>query len=70
MNYPKIISARAIDDHSLLVEFDNHQKKKYDLNSLLDKGMFSPLKNTALFRAVKVNVGGYAVVWRNDIDDQ
>ncbi len=27
MNYLKIISATAIDDHSLLVEFDDHQKK-------------------------------------------
>ncbi len=68
MNHPKIISAIAIDDHSLLVEFDNHQKKTYDINPLLEKEMFTPLRNAALFRAVRVDVGGYAVVWRKDID--
>ena len=39
MNYPKIKSAQAIDSHSLLVEFDNSQKKKYDINRLLDREM-------------------------------
>ena len=68
MSHPKIISAFAIDDHSLLVEFDNHQKKTYDINPLLEKEMFAPLRNTALFRAVRMAVGGYAVVWRKDID--
>lgn len=68
MNHPKIISARAIDDHSLLVEFDNHQTIAYDINPLLEKEMFAPLKNSALFRDVRVDIGGYAVVWRNDID--
>ncbi len=68
MNHPKIISATAIDDHSLLVEFDNHQKKTYDIKPLLEKEMFAPLKNAALFNAVKVDVGGYAVIWQKDID--
>jgi len=63
MNHPKIISAKAIDDHSLLVEFDNHQKKTYDINPLLEKETFAPLRNAALFRAVRVDVGGYEVVW-------
>jgi len=31
MKHPKIESAHAIDNHTLLVEFDNHQKKKYDV---------------------------------------
>lgn len=68
MNYPKIVSAKAIDNRSLLIEFDNHQRKSYDITRLLDNEMFYPLKNEALFRAVKVDVGGYAVVWRSDID--
>ena len=68
MNHPKIINASAIDDHSLLVEFDNYQKKTYDITPLLEKKMFAPLKNAALFRDVRVDVGGYAVVWRKDID--
>lgn len=68
MQYPKIKSASAIDSHTLLVEFDNGEKKKYDISPLMSKEMFAPLNNTALFKAVKVEQGGYAVVWNSDID--
>lgn len=68
MQYPKIKSAMAIDDHTLLIEFNNSQKKKYDVAPLLSKEMFFPLRNPALFKAVKVEQGGYAVVWNGNID--
>ena len=68
MNPPKILSATAVDDHTLVVEFDNKQKKKYDVTPLLKRTMFAPLKNPALFRAVKVEPGGYAVMWNDSID--
>jgi len=68
MNHPKIKSAKAIDDHTLEIEFDNNQKKKYDASPLFEQDLFSPLKNQALFRAVKVDSGGYAVLWNEDID--
>ena len=68
MKYPKIKYARAIDDHTLLIEFDNKQIKKYDINQLLENERFFLLKNPAFFKAVKVDQGGYAVVWNNNID--
>ena len=68
MTYPKIQSASTVDDHTLLIEFDNHQVKKYDITPLLKKEMFAPLENPALFKAVQVEQGGYAVVWSNSID--
>ena len=68
MNYPKIKNAKTIDDHTLLVEFDNEKKKKYDVTPLLKKDIFSPLKNLALFKSVQVEKGGYAVVWTDNID--
>jgi len=68
MKHPKVQSAMAVDDHILVIEFDNKQKKKYDITPLLEKEMFSPLKNPALFKSVKVDQGGYAVVWDNHID--
>lgn len=66
--YPKIRSAKAIDDHTLLIEFDNRQQKKYDITPLLQKEMFFPLKNRALFKAVQVEQGGYAIFWTENID--
>jgi len=68
MKHPKILSALAIDSRTLLIEFDNKEKKEYDITPLLKKEMFFPLKNSAFFKAVKVDQGGYAVVWDSNID--
>ncbi|MBF0231148.1 MAG: DUF2442 domain-containing protein [Desulfamplus sp.] len=68
MQYPRIKSVSAIDNHTLMVEFDNNEMKKYDVSPLLNKDMFAPLKNPALFKAVKVEQGGFAVVWNSEID--
>lgn len=68
MQYPKIKAASAIDNHTLLVEFDNNQKKKYDVAPLLSKEMFSPLKNPIFFKTVRVEQGGYAIAWNGEID--
>jgi hypothetical protein len=68
MKYPKILSALAIDSRTLLIEFDNKENKEYDITPLLKKEMFFPLKNSAFFKAVKVDQGGYAVVWDSNID--
>lgn len=38
------------------------------ITPLLKRAMFSPLKNPALFKAVKVEPGGYAVAWSSSID--
>jgi len=68
MNYPKILSAIAMDDHTLIIQFDNRKKKKYDVTPLLKIEMFYPLKNMAFFNAVQVEKGGYAVFWGSDVD--
>ena len=68
MRYPKVKSALAIDDHTLLVEFDNDEKRKYDVTPLLRKAMFSPLRNPVFFKSVQVEQGGYSGVWDSAID--
>jgi len=68
MTYPKIQSVKAVDDHTLVIEFNNKQKKKYDITPLLEREMFAPLKNQALFKAVHVEKGGYAIAWNSCID--
>ena len=40
----KIISVQAIDSHTLIIEFENQQRKKYDVIPLLEKEMFYSLK--------------------------
>ena len=34
MPYPKVQSVEPLDDHTLVVEFDNTQKRKYDVRPL------------------------------------
>ena len=48
MRYPKVKSALAIDDHTLLVEFDNDEKRKYDVTPLLKKDVF-PAEESGFF---------------------
>ncbi|QBQ54768.1 DUF2442 domain-containing protein [Nitrosococcus wardiae] len=68
MQYPRIRSAKAITNHILLIEFENHEKRKYDITPLLEKEMFYPLKDSALFKNVHIEKGGYAVYWNDEID--
>ncbi len=68
MPIPRVLSVIPIGDHTLLVEFNNREKRKYDITRLLDKDMFAPLKNPAFFKSVQVEKGGYAVYWNSEID--
>lgn len=68
MRPPRISRVETKDDHFLLVVFENNITKLYDAEPLFDREVFSPLRNPAFFRAVKVDSGGYAVYWNEDID--
>jgi hypothetical protein len=68
MAYPKVQSVRAVDDHTLLVEFANAEKRLYDIRPLLERETFYPLRNYAFFKNVQVDESGYAVFWNDEID--
>jgi hypothetical protein len=68
MNIPRVQSAVAEEGHYLVVGFPNGQRKRYDINLLTNREMFSPLKDPAFFKNVNVEPGGYAVSWNSDID--
>ncbi len=68
MQHPRIQSAKVIDDHALLVEFDNHEKRRYDVRPLLEKEMFFPLRNAVFFKNFQIENGGFAIVWNKEID--
>jgi hypothetical protein len=58
----------VIDDLTLIVEFSNGDRKQYNISKLLEKLMFSPLKNPSFFRAFQVDAGGYGIAWNGEID--
>jgi hypothetical protein len=68
MQYPRVESVSAVDGNTLLVAFDNQQQRLYDITPLLSKEMFSPLRNQAFFKSVRVDAGGFAIVWDENID--
>lgn len=68
MKYPTIRSVNIIGEKTLLVDFSNNEKRRYDVTPLLNKKMFSALKNPAFFKNVQIEPGGYALIWNQDID--
>jgi hypothetical protein len=68
MKYPRILRAKVVDDHTLMIEFTNQEVKQYDVRHLLESPMFAPLRQPAFFKNFKVEPGGYGIVWNDDID--
>ncbi len=65
----KIKNVIPLEDMILLVEFENGKMKKYDIKPLMNKWeIFKDLSNDALFPMVKVDNGGYGIVWNKYID--
>ena len=64
----RIVSAKAIDDRTLIIKFTNKELRKYDISKLLDKPMFSLLRNPAFFRNFTIDPHGYGLIWNEDID--
>ena len=68
MTIQRIISAKAIDDKTLIIKFTNLEVKKYDISKLLDNPMFVNLGNPGFFRNFQIEIGGYGLVWNDEID--
>lgn len=68
--FHKIKSVTPLPDYQLSVQFSEGVTKHYDVKPLFDKHpMFLPLKDhPALFSSVEVDVGGYGIIWNDDID--
>ena len=61
-----VISVEAREDNTLLLVFENHEKRLFNMTPYLDKKPFSKLKNLPLFLKAKVEYG--TVVWPGNID--
>ncbi|MDR3243786.1 MAG: DUF2442 domain-containing protein [Elusimicrobiota bacterium] len=68
--FHKIKSVKPLENYTLLVYFENEQKKEYDVASLFDEiEVFKTLADVqGLFEQVKVDKGGYGVYWNDFID--
>ena len=66
--YPKIRSVRPKPGKTLLVEFENGERKVYDCTPLLKSEAFRPLQDEAIFRCAHADAHGYGVIWNDEID--
>jgi hypothetical protein len=65
---PRPKRVEALDDYLLLIEFDNGERKTYDMKKNLEFKFYEKLKNKELFKKVKPD--GINIVWETgeDID--
>ena len=68
--FHKIKSVTPLQNYILCVQFSEGVTKHYDLKPLFSKyPMFLPLLDQPeLYYSVSVDVGGYGIIWNDDID--
>lgn len=68
--FHKIKTVNALDNYRLSVQFAEGITKLYDVSQLFSNWTaFICLKdNPKLFNKVRVDVGGYGVIWNDDLD--
>lgn len=63
---PRVKKVEPNSDYSLTITFDNGEVKTFDLQPLLEKGVFKTLKDRSVFTQVKVSQG--TITWPGEID--
>lgn len=67
--FHKVKAVSPLPYLKLSVQFAEGVTKIYDVSPLLSKWpVFNELRNPSVFNNVKVDVGGYGIVWNDDID--
>lgn len=61
-----VVRVEAKPDYTLLLEFENGEKRVFDMAPLMDKKPFVQLKGSPLFARASVDYG--TVVWPGNID--
>ena len=64
--YLSIKRVNALEDYKLLLEFENNEKKIFDVSPYLHIGKFSELKDSSLFKSVKISFD--TIEWANQLD--
>lgn len=61
-----VVSVKATNDYRLHLEFENGEKRIFDMTPFMEKRPFVRLKGSALFLAARVDYG--TVCWPGNID--
>lgn len=69
MSFHTIKEVKPLDNLVLEIIFTNGTRKKYNVKPLMEKWeIFKELQNIELFNKVKVDIGGYGIVWNDELD--
>lgn len=63
---PTAISVIPTDDYTLILEFDNGEKKEFDVKPYINGAWYGQLKDKDYFKTVSTN--GYTVEWADGHD--
>ena len=67
--FHKIKNVTPLKDFKLSIQFAEGLTKIYDMKKLIENNkIFADLKDINLFNSVQVDIGGYGVIWNDDID--
>jgi hypothetical protein len=63
---PRVKYVKPLDNYKLELEFDNGEKKLFDVSPFLNIGKFSELKSDNMFKSVVSYLG--SIQWSNGLD--
>lgn len=65
----KIKEIEPLKNQILKIQFENGKIKYYAIETAIKKvKQLEPLRNESIFQNVKVEIGGYAAVWNDELD--
>lgn len=64
--YHGVTSVVPVENHKLIIGFDNGERRVFDVSPLLDQGRFRDLIPTEVFRTAHVDFD--TVAWGNGLD--
>lgn len=64
--YLAVKSVEPICNYNLILTFDNGEKRKFDMNPLLNLGIFKELRDITKFNSVRISFD--TIEWDNEAD--
>lgn len=64
--YVSVTSVKPLDNYKLLLEFENKEKRIFDVVPYLNNGKFTELRDLTLFNSVTIKFD--SVEWANHLD--
>ena len=64
--YLAVKGVKPINNYNLILTFSNGEKRQFDMNPYLDKGIFQELRDMSKFNTVRLSFD--TIEWDNDAD--